>query len=94
MEPPPLSILRARNAGDQVVEGEETVDPTESPKRKHLKSEDGRCSDSDTEKIADSLDFEFSVEDSKDLLSLNEELSSILDPKVGSLNLIWYVLCC
>ena len=33
--------------------------------------------------------FELDIEDSKDLLSLNEELSNILDPKVGcSLNLL------
>ena len=33
--------------------------------------------------------FELDIEDSKDLLSLNEELSNILDPKVGwSLNFL------
>ena len=49
-----------------------------------LKSEDGvGRSDADTEEISA---FEFTLEDSKDLLSLNEELSSILDPKVGEMS--------
>ena len=45
-----------------------------------FKSEDGvGRSAADTEEMSA---FEFTLEDGKDLLSLNEELSHILDPKV------------
>ena len=61
--------------------GDGTDDPV---KEKESRSEP--CdSEDDGEKdtlMEDESDFEFSAEDSKDLLSLNEELNNILDPKV------------
>lgn len=43
---------------------------------------DGVCA-SDPRRSEETADFELSVDDSKDLLFLNEELNNILDPKVG-----------
>lgn len=63
------------------VDGEINTKSTENAHDEPRRSESGDT-DGDTEEVAT---FELCVEDSKDLLSLNEELSSILDPKVGPL---------
>ena len=74
----------------QVAEDQVDLKPTES-----LRVDDGE-SDKSAENVHSTLSqpengaisseieaFELGIEDSKDLLSLNEELSNILDPKVG-----------
>ena len=53
-------------------------------KSKKTLNEPNRSENGDIDgEIEEGSVFELGIEDSKDLLSLNEELSSILDPKVG-----------
>ena len=63
------------------VDGELEVEVVKSKK---MYNEPNRSENGDIDgDIEEGSVFELGIEDSKDLLSLNEELSSILDPKVG-----------
>lgn len=89
LEVQPNGDGRAHDGPEASVAGSGHVEADNNPKcpREPLKSEDGAGkSDADTEEMSA---FELTLEDSKDLLSLSEELSSILDPKVDEN----YIIC-